>query len=256
MKLQKSILAALLTLIITGCSNGGGSSNGKGDEGPMGGDQVVQQAQLIISNVVMKIENMPEVFPEVNIRALQDTGRKVKLIGRDKTFANGVETDAINDGQSTIYLNLTRWNKRKNYDRKLALIFHEMLGILGIEKNNYAISSRLLVENRFAPQREYQCGSCSVLMWYDANQKGFVVQNKTCTNFARSNTLVFKGTNGNYTTYNSCFFDEDEVQDGQPVMCSSPDIPRNEWNQIQFDNGYAFHFLGFQNQQLNCALAQ
>lgn len=254
------VIATGLFIALAGCSGSSGTSDGKGkgDEGPNGGDSDVQQAQLVVQDVVVKVSRMPEVFPEVNLTDLQNAAGRVRIIGRPKTYANGVETDATNDGATTIELNLSRWKRMNNHDRKLALIFHELLGIMGLERNNYAISSRILVESRFAATKEYNCQStapqsspCKIRLGYSSAQGRFLVQDINCGSFPNPVLTMYSYYYGSYSAYGECD-DRDMVEDALS-SCTNQAAPGNVWAGLTFSDGYEFYFEGAYQQVLSCS---
>ncbi len=245
----KRLLVMAILFMFTACGSESNKSSGKGDEGLDGGDMQIQQTQLLVDAVVNKVHAMPEVFPEIDILKLEEIAQRVKLIGKKKTYANGVETDAVNDGDSTIYLNVTRWNQRKNNERKLALIFHEMLGILGLEKNNYAISSRFFPENRFCKISNYSCGECEMSLSYLTQRKYFKVTTNNCDHF---NQTIFMKYQEFYS--NNSFCDTDEDESTEPASCMMHNNSKSEWSSLFFQDGYNFYFTGFENKVLNCNL--
>jgi hypothetical protein len=280
---MKLFLSTCLAFALLACSNSDTGGNGRGDEGLGGGVIEVQQVQLMVDDIVSKVSAMPEIFPEVNIDQLVATTKKVEIIGRKKTFANDTETDATNNGSSRIEINMTRWNKLKNFNRKSALILHELLGIMGIEKNNYSVSSRLLYEHRFGPERTYTCiqdgatATCQIVMQYDHSQDGFLVDNRDCGNFPRQAIVLYRPYTNYFSSTNYCpqnllsvAVDGNQPVPQQPVTGdgTSPSDPVSEeeqlcqvqsgtgevWDSLYFKNGYAFHFLGVRESQLSCRL--
>ncbi len=244
------ILAAALGL--TACTDAGG----KGDEGPNGGDRVAQQAASMASEVVGRVAKLPQLFPEVNIEKLREVVRRTRIIVRDRTFANGVETDAINNGVDLIEINAARWETWTDHDRRLALLFHELLGLMGLEKNSYDISSRLLtIENRFAEEKVFVCGSeydpCLITMRYDQTSRGFIVRpTDGCSDFPRSvNVYRFAGS-GVYSTHSYCT----PAQPGESSSCSARPGSGLEWDTLQLMDGYEFYFSGVGHRQLICKL--
>ncbi len=273
----KLVASVLLALALTACNNNSDSnSGGKGDEGLGGGVIEVQQVQLLVDDIIAKVSAMPEVFPEVNIDQLTATTKKVEIIGREKTFANGTETDATNNGSTRIEINMKRWGKLKNQNKKGALIFHELLGIMGLEKNNYAISSRLLVEHRFGPERTYTCRqgtdpaspTCKIVMSYDHAQESFQVEDQNCGNFPTRTIVNYHPFNSYFSSTNYCPENLMEVAPANPPQSGTPETAEpeqqqlcsvqsgtgREWDSLYFKNGYAFRFLGVEGSQLNCSL--
>jgi len=263
---MKATLAILFfSMMLTACQNSGNNSNteGKGDEGLGGGSVDAQAVQVLVSEVVRKVESMPEVFPEVNVQELNQVASKVEIIGRKRTYANGVETNATNDGLGRIEVNMTRWARLQNPNKKIALIFHELLGILKLEKNNYAISSRMLYESRFGAQRTYNCKtpagqSCQIVMAYDSSQKAFRVFDKDCGQFPRSDTKFWQNQS-TYSSTSACPYSDDIIEDesaGPSVAktCMSTSSSGVSWDYLEFHDGYAFHFGGVQSSQLDCQL--
>lgn len=265
--MKRILLALTMGAILGGCGNDSNKSGG--DEGGNGGDIVAQQAQLVVDDVVERVERMPEVFPEISLDQLRAKAASVKIFVKAKTFANGVETDAINNGVDTIELNMSRWRKINRYERKLALILHELLGLMGLEKNNYSISSRILPERRFSQNDLYTCktdpraqASCEVRLVYDTMAKAFSVRDFNCGNFSGYPLTLFRRNVGFYSTHSYCMdadpngeeaIGKSPEQDGMANCIARPGSGR-EWDTLYFADGYRFSFSGFERGHLECEL--
>ena len=245
---MKRYVLALAALLLSGCQS---SSESKGNEGPNGGDIVAQQAATTVAEVVALVESSSSDFPEVNLQSLKDISKRVKIIIREKTYANGIETDATNNGFDQIDINASRWPKIIDQDRRVALIFHELLGLLGLERNSYGISSRLLMpQNRFAQEQIVKCGpfSCKIRMRYDRTQKAIVIESDgDCPYFERPLALFYRHSRKTFATSKPCVDPDNPPPPDQPVPCSSSLGPENLWSAIQFLDGGRFFFEGMIN---------
>lgn len=210
----------------------------------------------MIAEVVALIENSPSDFPEVPIANLKAAANRVRLIVREKTFANGVETDATNNGSDLIELNGSRWQKIVDRDRRLALIFHEILGLIGLEKDNYSISSRLLMpESRFHMEQTVTCRfegaqtSCKLLMRFDRTQKALVVQPVPGTNCPALDPIQFfyKHSRKDFRYDQPCV-DPDLPPPTEPVECAQRSPPINRFSTVKFMDGGRFMFMGSFNE--------
>lgn len=260
--MKRILLAVCAGALLAGC----GSDNGKngGDEGPNGGDIVAQQAQLVVDDAVAKVERMPEVFPEIPLDQLRAKAAIVKIFVKPQTFAIGVETDAINNGIDTIELNMRRWQRITRYERKLALILHELLGLIGLEKNNYSISSRILPERRFSQDQEYACfviptqHKCKVRLVYDMGAKAFAVRDLGCGSFEGYPMTLFRRANGFYSTRSHCPDQDPNGEEGvskpgeETINCSISSGSGREWDTLHFADGYRFTFSGLERSHLEC----
>lgn len=118
-----------------------------GRETGNGGDAIALEFKAAAIQVYTAINaGQTPAFPEVNMRDFQRALDETGLVVVDQVFIKGVEKDAANfPDKKLIEISRTRWlSVSSRYDRKLALVFHEYLGIMGIADSDYAISSRLL----------------------------------------------------------------------------------------------------------------
>lgn len=229
--------------------------SGKGNEGLNGGDLIAQQAATIVTEVVLLVESLPADFPEVPVDQLKAAVQRLRLIVRDKTFANGVETDASNNGFDLIELNGSRWGKISDRDRRLALVFHELLGLIGLEKNSYSISSRLLTpENRFQVENVYTCQEtsrtetpCLLTIRFDRTQKALIVTTQPgsadCPGFESNLNFFYKHSRKDFSIEKPCI-DPDLPPSSEPVACSRRSAPLNRYYSMTFLDGGRFFFSG------------
>lgn len=266
--LSAGLTGLLSAAILSACGSGTGSGSGhSGDEGAKGGDIVAQQAALVVEDAVNRIRSMPEVFPEVNQAQLAAAAARVKIIVKPKTYANGVETDAINNGLDTIELNISRWKRIYIYHRKLALIAHELFGLMGVENSaNYSVSRRILVEGRFNSNRLYEChgqswqGSqvkCTMRLRYSSMAHNFTLEDLNCEHpgiegFTNAQTYSYMNDEL-YSLRGGCQYPDDS---DDPGLCSISSGTGREYDTLVFDHGYRFHFEGFVKneiqQQVHC----
>lgn len=235
---MKAPLLILTLLALAGCQKNGADGN----EGPNGGGVVAQQAATLVSDIVTLVNNNSSDFPEVNLIDLEQASKRVRLIVREHTYANGSETDASNNGYDLIELNRARWAGITDEDRRLALIFHELLGCMGLEKGNYYISSRVLTpENRFDRLQTFYCTSplstsqCQVSLQYDHTQKALIVRDQGCGNFLNTINFFYKHSRRLFSYEKPC-------TEGQ---CMGHSAPNDRWVAISFLDGGSFFFEGF-----------
>lgn len=255
---MKYFIAVWLILSLCACQN---SSNTSGNEGPNGGDQVAQQAAGLVHDLVSIVEANSADFPEINLDDFRQAANRVRIIRKDRTWANGVETDATNNGFDLIELNGSRWAAIES-DRRLALIFHELLGCIGLEKNTYYISSRLLnPENRFKIEQTLQCHSpstanCSLNLRFDRSQKALVVTDLGCGNFAQKMNFFYKHDRRRFSLSKPCI-DPDAPPPEEPYPCQTELVPEDQWASLAFLDGGRFfftgHFRSFGTLQLICS---
>ena len=236
-------------LLLSACGTGSGNSGG--DEGPNGGETVAQQASVILSEAVAQVKAMPEVFPEVDLSDLDKAVARARIRVRPKTYAGGVETDAVNNGYDVIELNSSRWNRIFPAERKTALLLHEVFGLMGLEASaNYSVSNRILIEGRFQSERTYQCQDlaaniCTLRLEHDGANHAFAIYNLNCPTgtiegLGRRNQFnYFDGRS--YSAYSRCSFPQNPDQPGQ---CSATNAPEGEYGTLVFQPGYRFYFTG------------
>lgn len=118
-----------------------GSGFGPGN----GGNQYIFEADSLVKKIISALKANADQFPEVSAEDFAKEAPKVGLF-----FVNGVPgdegriLDAANfPREKAILINVKNW-RALNGPKKTALLFHEYLGIMGIERENTHISSRLL----------------------------------------------------------------------------------------------------------------
>lgn len=264
---MRAIFMAFGLCLILGC--GSSAQNAGGNEGPGGGDVTAQQAAELANEILSTVRSTAKLFPEVNYVDLEKAVRRARILIKDRTFANDVETDAVNNGLDLIELNRGRWRTIIDKDRKRAILFHEILGLMGLEKNNYFISNRLLsVKNRFADLTTYTCVSgtrnCQVEMRYDRTAESFVVKDLGCGQFPNSPLTFFRRVSSTtYSTNGYCPESQApstlvapgvEEDDKRSQVCSIRTGSGDSWDTIVFLDGYEFYFVGveFGKIQLLC----
>lgn len=127
-------------------NNGGNVGNG-GDPIAL---EFLQNANKVIEDVFSDLRSYPEV-KNVDLRA---TLQKIKVVITEETL--WVEVDgrkqvstAVNfPATNTVVINRALWYKIATRERKLSLVFHEILGLVGLEKSgDYSISQRYKDKN-------------------------------------------------------------------------------------------------------------
>ena len=90
-------------------------------------------------------------------------------------------------------------------------MFHEVLGLMKLEKNSYAISNRLFrAGDKFAVKVFYDCeGGCKISLRYDFMQRALVMNNSYCAYFD-TQTKFFRGSGSD----NSFYWDTDGTESG------------------------------------------
>ena len=122
-----------------------------GRETGNGGDSVAQEFVTIERQIVRDLRaGQSQYFPEVNIQELARATDTTAVKSVDSIDVKGFALDAQNYPElKMIVVNRKTWLAMgSDYTKKRALVFHEYLGILGVEKSEtYAISGRLLNES-------------------------------------------------------------------------------------------------------------
>ncbi len=117
-------------------SNGFGPGNG--------GNQYIFEADSIARDIVQILEENPDQFSEVNIskfkRLLKETGLFFVSELPDEDLR---ELEGMNFSNDRIILIKSSAWESLNVTQKRRLLFHEYLGVMGLEKNNAYISNRI-----------------------------------------------------------------------------------------------------------------
>jgi hypothetical protein len=244
--------------LVAGCGDRTNNQGGEGDEGPKGGDVVAQEAAGIVSDVVTQVSAMPEVFPEVDLNKLSAAASRVHIIVRQKTYANGVETDATNNGYDTISLNISRWLNLTSYEQRLALLCHELFGLIGVEQSaNYSVSRKIRVEGRFDSNRLFTCWGhsdmtggpvkCTLRLSFDGSQHAFSISDLNCDypgiDAFPPHSAFNRVTEKEYSTNVSC---SPNTTPGETI-CSARPGSGKEYDSLSFGVGYTFRFSGLMN---------
>lgn len=116
------------------------ASSFAGNELGNGGDGLAQEFVAIGRGVAerLRAESNPAVSADTFLKIVESTSVSTK----SRLELNGSEVDAINYPSSgRIELNRSRW-KEYGAREKASLVFHEYLGIAGIDDSNYEISGK------------------------------------------------------------------------------------------------------------------
>ncbi len=112
-----------------------------------GGDAIVLEFMNLGRQVAKDIRlEAEQLFPEFAIDELEDALARTKVVSVERALLNGVEKDAINyPRQKLIEVSSTRWLARtRSPEQQQALVFHEYLGIMGVDDGDFSVSGRLL----------------------------------------------------------------------------------------------------------------
>ncbi|RYZ77548.1 MAG: hypothetical protein EOP05_01420 [Proteobacteria bacterium] len=130
-----------------------------GNEGPNGGNFEAQEAARLSGELLVLVKQSQPAYPEVDWANLEAAVRKTKIFMAPVVVVRGQETDASNNGVDEIQISSSRWKLKTERLAKIALLFHEYLGILGLEINNYGISNRIINPAfNLASGIRYSCG--------------------------------------------------------------------------------------------------
>ncbi|MGZ3774236.1 MAG: hypothetical protein ACXVCY_03975 [Pseudobdellovibrionaceae bacterium] len=139
------LIGSLLPVVSRG-ANGGSVGNG-GD--PIGLD-FLQNANKVIEDVISEVH----LYPEIKNVDLRTTLKEIKVTVTDETIwvtINGQKqiSTAVNYANTKmVVINRSLWNKIPTREQKLSLVFHEILGLVGIETSgDYSVSKRYLIGN-------------------------------------------------------------------------------------------------------------
>lgn len=121
-----------------------------GHEEGNGGDTVAQDFALRGRQAYQALLKMKAVPSEISLAELDRSIKYTQVISQETVSLPGpdgvpLERDAVNQPKAnppTILVNRRRWNDPRMTElAKIRLALHEYLGILGIERNNYAVSN-------------------------------------------------------------------------------------------------------------------
>ena len=120
---------------------------GGGAAGAHGGNAQILEFKAIGEFLVQLLYDPIETdFPEVDPAKFRDVVQSTEIrAARRRLHLNGREVIAINyPSRGLIRFSVKGWRELgDNSNVKLSLVFHEYLGILGIERDVYTVSSRL-----------------------------------------------------------------------------------------------------------------
>ncbi len=113
-----------------------------GTEVGNGGDTISSEFVGIGHKVFEMLKESP--LEEVDMDVLWQILLSTTIITKDSLTLRGVEVDAINIPQAeTIYVSRSRWLDIQDDSKKLYLVFHEYLWMIGIDDTNYQVSHKL-----------------------------------------------------------------------------------------------------------------
>lgn len=150
MKAIKILLANILFVQFTLAHQGFAATTGPGSTG--GGDPVSQEMRAIITSLpsVLRSKGL-QYFPEIQMEAFERTvSGTINIELKDDITVNGAPKAAqFDQARNLIQVSPTAWGKITVSENPLAvkraIAFHEVLGLMGIEKNDqYNISNRLI----------------------------------------------------------------------------------------------------------------
>ena len=140
-----------------------------GNESSGGGDPAELEFVSIGQGLMNGIKERGDgALPLIDLSSFQVAVERTTVsMKRSPLFLNGIERTAINHPKDlAIEVNRSEWLRLKPVD-KVALAFHEYLGIAGIEHDIYAVSSQLQsalgidqiskIAQVAAPNPEYRC---------------------------------------------------------------------------------------------------
>jgi hypothetical protein len=129
---MKWLMAALMVLSTASAFAGNELGNG--------GDSFAQEFVAIGRKLAELLENNPD--PAFSAGIFQESVKRAAVSSKDKLELRGAEVDAINYPESgRIEINRSRW-KEYGLREKTSLVFHEYLGVAGVDDSNYEVSGR------------------------------------------------------------------------------------------------------------------
>lgn len=166
MKKMKTLCVVLMGLVASPMvSHAGAGSSG-------GGDAVAAEFTRIAHQISQLVERQP--VAEVSGKDFKEGVLGTLVRTQDKVFHNGMEVDAINiPSEKKIVVSRSRWSDLKAQKRmKYVLVFHEYLGVLGIDDSSYQISKALFGKvDRIA---DFTCNSFKLINSQSSGQKYFL----------------------------------------------------------------------------------
>jgi hypothetical protein len=114
-------------------------------ESGSGGDAYTREFIEVAEEVIENLSANPLVG--VDHARFYQLVQEVKVESQERLFLNGAEVDAINYATAVpprIEMSRTRWDSMANMPyRRVLLVFHEFLGLMGIDDSKYQVSRRI-----------------------------------------------------------------------------------------------------------------
>lgn len=135
-----------------------------------GGNEFIFEVDSIAKKIIKVLEENPALFPEVNVDDFKKITRTTAIFFiKDLPQEDIRYLDAIHfSQQQVIAIKIDHW-QTLNAEEKRKLIFHEYLGVMGLEKENAHISNRLEdsegLINSFATDNEFLSNVANI-QWY------------------------------------------------------------------------------------------
>jgi hypothetical protein len=142
---MKMLIVSFLMFSATamaGATNSNSIYDGAGDAG--GGDAYSLEFSLLGHQAVETVRSAK--IEEINTEDFSSAVLNSRVVSEDKLYLNGEEVDAINyPSQKKIEMSRTRWDQLEgNRDRKLKLVIHEYLSVMGLSDANYALTEKVI----------------------------------------------------------------------------------------------------------------
>lgn len=143
---MKTVKLLLLSLsLFTTISTFAHARDEDGDEKGNGGDEYAKEFVTLAYDLMESLQKNP--IPMVDNQALLAAIRQTKVNSRPSLTLRGNEVDAINYPDPTepkILLSRAAWDRMATArHRRVFLVLHEYLGIMGVDDSNYQISHKL-----------------------------------------------------------------------------------------------------------------
>ncbi len=122
---------------------------GRADMGAMdggGGDTYVAEFKAIASTVLASVRMQTGSFTEFELNALEKAVSSSQVSFKNSLLLDGKDVEAINYPSSgRIEVSFSRWGAAHSREARAKLVFHEHLGLMGVDDSAYQISNRLVL---------------------------------------------------------------------------------------------------------------
>lgn len=113
-----------------------------------GGDAVSAEFVSIGRVISGALQSKKLILPNLDVGAFNSIVETAEVVTKDRLFLNAAEKDAINYPlKKLIELSRFRWREYSGHlEKKISLVLHEYVSLLGVSDEKYALSNRVLAD--------------------------------------------------------------------------------------------------------------